>query len=232
MATAQAVLDGKLTNEQLGILFKRHTEVVRRLNEGTLDYDWTLMQLQRVIEGKATTKPPATVSPLFTFVATVDLPGCEAFSVRATLETGQSIRYNVCWNGNNFRANFLHSGKGAGRKELDVPATKLRVSRLTKSANAQTIVDGLGGSVKAKLALAYVAHLISRQPNGKSGVLLTNGCANLFPVEDNNGDVWLVSVFWRDTYRGWCVEADPLSGTRCWHADDQVFSSDSDASVL
>lgn len=50
--TVQAVIDGKLTNEQLGGLTRRTNEIIRRINEGTLGYDWVMNELQRVTEGR------------------------------------------------------------------------------------------------------------------------------------------------------------------------------------
>lgn len=55
MKTAKAVADGnlntKLTDEQLGAVQRRTNELVRRINSGTLDYEWVLDRLQSVIEG-------------------------------------------------------------------------------------------------------------------------------------------------------------------------------------
>jgi len=49
--TANAVLDGtKMDDEQLGNLTRRTDELKRRINEGTLSYDWVMDELQRVIE--------------------------------------------------------------------------------------------------------------------------------------------------------------------------------------
>ena len=51
----RAVLDSakKLTDEQLGKLTRRMDEVKRRANEGAIDFQWTLDELQRVAEGKS-----------------------------------------------------------------------------------------------------------------------------------------------------------------------------------
>ncbi|MEK7501608.1 MAG: hypothetical protein AAB629_01645 [Patescibacteria group bacterium] len=52
MKTVTAVVDGKLTDEQLGGLTRRTSEITRRLNEETLSYSWVMNKLQRVVEGK------------------------------------------------------------------------------------------------------------------------------------------------------------------------------------
>lgn len=49
--TVEAVIDGKLTNEQLGGYTRRTNELLRRINEGTLNFDWAMDQLQLVVEG-------------------------------------------------------------------------------------------------------------------------------------------------------------------------------------
>jgi hypothetical protein len=60
--TASAVLDGiKMDNEQLGKLTRRTDELKRRINEGTLEYDWVMDELQRVIEERKFESPAAAV---------------------------------------------------------------------------------------------------------------------------------------------------------------------------
>jgi hypothetical protein len=60
--TANAVLDGtKMDNEQLGKLTRRTDELKRRINEGTLEYDWVMDELQRVIEGPKSETPIAAI---------------------------------------------------------------------------------------------------------------------------------------------------------------------------
>lgn len=54
METEKSVLDGKLTNEQLGGLTRRQNEIIRRINDGTLKYDEAMALLQGfVIEAKS-----------------------------------------------------------------------------------------------------------------------------------------------------------------------------------
>jgi hypothetical protein len=51
--TTKVVLDGKLSNEQLGAFARRTREIERRLNEGTLAFPHVMEQLQSIIEGTA-----------------------------------------------------------------------------------------------------------------------------------------------------------------------------------
>lgn len=46
-----SVVDGKLSNEQLGGFYRRVNELTRRMNEGTLMYNKVMSELQRIIEG-------------------------------------------------------------------------------------------------------------------------------------------------------------------------------------
>ena len=49
-----SVLDGKLTDEQIGMLERLKKELIRRINERTLGYDEAIEMLQVIIEGKHT----------------------------------------------------------------------------------------------------------------------------------------------------------------------------------
>jgi len=60
--TASAVLDRiKMTDEQLGKLTRRSDELKRRINEGTLEYDRVMDELQQVIEGRKSETPAAAI---------------------------------------------------------------------------------------------------------------------------------------------------------------------------
>lgn len=52
MKTDNTVVDGKLSNEQLGGLSRRYSEVTRRVEEGTLTLDFAMDELQRIVEGR------------------------------------------------------------------------------------------------------------------------------------------------------------------------------------
>lgn len=56
METAQTLSKTarRLSNEELGRIQKRTNELVRRIEEGTLELDWVMEQMQRVVEGKKT----------------------------------------------------------------------------------------------------------------------------------------------------------------------------------
>ncbi|MFZ2664100.1 MAG: hypothetical protein WAX66_01955 [Patescibacteria group bacterium] len=50
--TGNTVQDDKLTNEKLGALYRKVSEIVRRLNKGTIEYASVMLSLQKIIEGK------------------------------------------------------------------------------------------------------------------------------------------------------------------------------------
>jgi hypothetical protein len=53
--------------------------------------------------------------------------------------------------------------------------------------------------------LGDIARLIKTQRGGKSGILLNNGCGNIFFVKAKNGEVFVVRVYWNDDVRVWYV---------------------------
>lgn len=52
-----AVVDGKLTNEALGGIQRRTNEIVRRVEDGAITFDWVMDELQRMVEGRENTSP-------------------------------------------------------------------------------------------------------------------------------------------------------------------------------
>lgn len=71
--------------------------------------------------------------------------------------------------------------------------------------------------------LEDIAGLIEAQPNGKSGLLLNNGWANIFYVEGKNSEIFAVRVFWFSDDREWDVRDWKLGESGGWLADDQVL---------
>ena len=71
--------------------------------------------------------------------------------------------------------------------------------------------------------LEDIAGLIEAQPNGKSGLLLNNGYANIFYVEGKNGEVFAVNVDWGSGNREWNVRGWELGEIGNWNAGRQVL---------
>ncbi|MBU6388647.1 hypothetical protein KGQ72_02130 [Patescibacteria group bacterium] len=119
------------------------------------------------------------------------------------------------WIGNFFRDNVL--AKAASIKKLS--ATTLKSFDLTKNAYDRDIIPCLPQNYEFDIseALARIAQMIERQPDGKEGDLLNNGYANLFYVPG-----YVVGVDWRADGRGWGVSAWERDDGR-WNAGSRVF---------
>lgn len=71
--------------------------------------------------------------------------------------------------------------------------------------------------------LTFIAWLIFRQWGGKDGVLLSNGCTNLFYL-DVNSEVLVVYVYWGAGHGRWGVGVWALGESGLWSAGHRVFS--------
>lgn len=112
--------------------------------------------------------------------------------------------------GSNFRDNFLT------RIEKNIPAAELAVDQLVRASLDAPILAELGD--RAETALAYLAELLKKQPNGEDGILLTNGYANVFYIGD-----WAVGACWC-AGDGWRVNARPVGPPYRWGEGSQFFS--------
>ena len=124
----------------------------------------------------------------------------------------------ISYIGENFKQWFY------SKVEAPSAATILRRANLTRNALDDEIRKEIGG-VSGKTTLGQVLCLIKRQKNGKAGVLLNNGRANIFYVSDTSGVLRVVPVDWGGG--GWSVNADLVSNPYRWHAGRQVFSRNS-----
>lgn len=112
-----------------------------------------------------------------------------------------------------------------GKVEENVPTGNLVPFTLTKSAYDNEIITDLGGEEKAETTLGEIWQLLLKQPTGQSGLLLTNGYANIFYVRDREGKLRAVDVRWV-AGSGWFVNALTLGSVR-WYDVGQVFSRNS-----
>ena len=115
--------------------------------------------------------------------------------------------------GDGFQAAF------GGRVEINMTLAVLSVTRLSRKATDQEILDVLGA--RAEVALVYIWGLLTRQPHGESGTLSLNH-PNGFYIRDAKGALWSVYIGWYGD--GWCLHAYE-AGPVTWDADaDQIFS--------
>jgi len=118
--------------------------------------------------------------------------------------------------GDNFKSWFLE------KIERAITEKTLCHHKLWQSSFDAPIIAGLGGETKVETTLTEMFSLMEKQKNGESGVLLTNGYANIFYIEDVGGILRAVYVSWSGD--GWYVIADSVGTPYRWIGGGQVFS--------
>lgn len=158
----------------------------------------------------------AAKESLLASLGAIDLPAIDQFIVEdafTTKNTPGSVQ--LYYLGDNFKSNFL------AKVEQNVAVQTLRSHRLTKASVDEPILGELGD--KATTALAHLWELLKKQPKGEKGILLSNGYANIFYIEDMKGHLWAVFAYWYAGH-GWSVDAYSVSGPGRWSAGYRVFS--------
>jgi hypothetical protein len=149
-------------------------------------------------------------------VGIVKIPATSKFVAKDYFTTSiKAVKF--AWIGDNFKQHFLH------KVEEPQGEMELRVSQLKKNSLDKPILAELGD--KAETTLSAIWELLTKQPNGESGVLLTNGYANIFYVRDAKGVLWAVSAGWHGD--GWSVDAYSVEAPLEWYEGYLVFSRNS-----
>jgi hypothetical protein len=144
---------------------------------------------------------PVTVSGLLTQLATVCVPAVQQFVAKDHfIKDSKVVKFYHF--GGNFKNNFL------GKTEDAVPEAILRTHSLKKNSLDLSIILELGNT--AETSLAHFWYLLTQQPNGETGTLLTNGSRSIFYIRDANSVLWTVYTYWYDGYGGWSVYADSV----------------------
>lgn len=156
-------------------------------------------------------------SGLLEFVTTTTTSAVKRFAVADVLGcTGLNIDgLPIALLGDNFKAQFGNT------VEENIPASELLVSRLTRYADAIEIAGAVPREKRA-VRISQVYQLVLNQERTGSGLLLTNGWANLFLAYGADGNIWV--VFIRRYSDGWYFYANPLGGPVRWFDGSQVFS--------
>jgi len=94
-----------------------------------------------------------------------------------------------------------------GEIEQPFAVTTLKYGKLSRMAKDDEIIAELGGEKKIEITIRDVYGLISLQPNGQEGALLTNW-VNLFYVRDARGIPRAVKVHWYAVSGVWYVDAE------------------------
>ena len=157
---------------------------------------------------------------LLELVGTVTVPAISPFIAREkfVVDTSKGAHAKVAYLGDNFKAWFLE------KIEKPIAETVLRYAKLTRWALDDEIRKEIGAE-REETTLSQIYTLLKKQPNGEPGVLLSNGYANIFYVNDAGGILRAVRVHWRGD--GWYVYADFVTDPGGWRVGYQVFSRNS-----
>jgi hypothetical protein len=120
----------------------------------------------------------------------------------------------ISWLGATFKQRFLH------KIEADESGVLLRTFVLRKSSPDAEIVAEL--SIQNETKLGDLWCLLTLQPNGESGTLLTNAVPNVFYIRDADGILGVVDAVWGGA--GWEIGASSVDGSTQWLAGRQVIS--------
>ena len=99
---------------------------------------------------------------------------------------------------------------------------------LPKNMYDSEIIEKLGGEEKVRanvVDMSQIEQLIENQWGGKAGIMLNNGCVNIFYVLGENDLLFAVDVHWFSDRVKWRVSACELGGRGRWIAGDRVFSN-------
>jgi hypothetical protein len=159
--------------------------------------------------------------PLLIHVGTVSIAATTIPFVaknRFVVNTASDAAVKISYLGDNFKNWFF------GRTEVPFTGSTLKYGKLSRRSVDAPIIAELGGEEKATTIIIELFSLMEKQPNGESGTLLTNGCANNFCIRDVNKLLRSVYVNWYAG--GWNVHAIPVSGPGGWLVESRFFSRD------
>ena len=152
----------------------------------------------------------------------VDVPAIELFSGQETFGASPALIKRQSSYNDMFDRFLLR------KVEREIPSLNLTAHELTEETRSSDLVEmylpGLGFG--SEVFLAHVWYLLTLQPAGEEGVLLTSGRGNAFHVGVPGTGIVAVGVRWND---GWNVEADSRidavnhQAVR-WYAGCRVFS--------
>ena len=187
-------------------------------------------QLLAALQQRAIRKPapkPMEPEPLLEALGTVKIYSTsEQFIARNkfVLNYGRKAKpgVRIAYLGDNFKVWYLD------KVEEPMPETVLRYAKLTRPARDDDIRAEIGAEFE-QTALAQIFGLMSDQPNGEPGILLTD-LWNVFYVPDIHGSLRAVSVHWHTSAGGWRVFARSVENPSRWAGGNRGFSRNSDSS--
>jgi len=157
---------------------------------------------------------------ILSFLREVTIPAStERFIAREkfVVDTSNTAKVKIAWTGDNFLEHFL------GKIEEAQCEVILAIHKLEKTSSDGLIRIELGRKREVTTLRSFF-QLLFLQRNGQEGDLLTNGYANIFYIEDEDGNLRTVYTHWRTGFGGWNINADSVTNPDEWDAGFQVVS--------
>ena len=171
--------------------------------------EWLVQEAAQVLD---------TLRPILSLVTSVILGPVEKFIAKDhfKIDTSASAKVKIGYLGDDFKRYFL------GVVEQSVSKIELAAYRLEKNLLDEEILRELGDC--AQTSLSHLWELLIKQGHGQEGILLTNGCANIFYILDAKGNRWPVDAHWYACYGDWLVDAYSVDDPYGWDAGIRVVS--------
>ena len=155
--------------------------------------------------------------PLLGFITVVKVPAVKQFVASDYFKHGEVVDGVMCYLLDNFQKQF------GQRVDENVDECDIRIHKLLRNSRDLGIRAEITEE-REETKLAHLWHLLTLQPNGENGTLLTNGSANIFRIRDTEGTLWVVDAFWRSGRRGWRLGASSVGSLREWCNGNLVYS--------
>ncbi|MDD2935363.1 MAG: hypothetical protein PHX25_02705 [Candidatus Pacebacteria bacterium] len=188
-----------VTDEQRGKIYKKINAIIDRTGEGkSLSFDFVMEELQNIHDGLN------LFDPHNFFVTRKGLLIAELFSDRILSVTKKTIKMSVA---------------------------RVRSFNLSKPMSDPEILKEVGDEYVYKDASEFwsvLTVMISRQPQGEGGYLLSDGTSNIFYVRGKNNEIFPTLVYWDSDHRLWFVRARQLDddhgavGTRVFSCNESL----------
>ncbi len=224
---SQLKVDGAYVEFQLAVLRALPRDIDPDIAEGWRNNGQGLAKVLREAllppEESESIPAPQPKPLLVPFGTTVVSPTTAPFAAkdRFVVNTKRNAAVKIAFVWDNFTSWFM------GKTEQPFEGSTLKYGMLSRSSVDGPIIAELGGEEKAETTLAEVFALMSAQPNGENGALLTNGYANIFYVRNAKGVLRAVRVGWDADDGGWDVYAFSVADPSSWGGGRLVFSRNS-----
>ncbi len=221
---SQLKVDGAYVEFQLAVLRALPRDIDPDIADGWRNNGQSLAKVLREAllppEESESIPAPQPKPLLVPFGTTVVSPTTTPFTAKDhfVVNTKRNAAVKIAYIWDDFTSWFMD------KVEQPFEGSTLKFGTLSRSSVDAPIIAELGGEEKAETTLAEVFALMSNQPNGEKGALLTNGYVNIFYVRDAKGVLRAVRVYWLAARGCWHVSAFSVSDPGTWDGGRQVFS--------